>query len=1705
MGGIVSTSAAARAAFFATALWAAPTLVSAQASTDQLAVQAKYWEDKGRYDLAKEAWLKLLRVTPNSPTALSGLALAEAKSNRAAAAQVYLDRLRETQPNSPDIRKIEDAIRSGSYDQSKLDAPRTLARQGKFDDAVSGYKQSFGNQIPDGRLGLEYYQTLAGAKDGWEPARQGIARLAAANPGEPIYQLALAQHLTYREETRREGIAKLAELSRGESGVAVPAQQAWRQALIWLGAKPGEEKLYQAYLADHQDAQVSAKLETLRSNRATASAPSAASGFVGSSQGGYPGRVEPREPTAEELRGQAIKQAYDKLNEGELSEATTLFEGLVAQYPDSDDAMGGLGIVRLRQERYGEARSYLQQASQMAPKRASRWTEALSSARFWEQVRGAGAAREAGNTDQAIAMLRSAIAGDPQIAAKNPSVKATLADILNEGGDVEQAEQLYREILAQTPNDVSATRGLVGVLVKRGRIGEALNLAERLPQEQKDELGNLGSLKGQYLRDQAKLASDAHDDAQAEQLLKQALLEDPESPWTRLDLSRIYQRQKRTREANTLIDGLLTGGKAMPEALQIKALLLAEQDNWLEGLQTLEQIPYDKRTQAMADLQRRMWVRYQTSRASVLARYGRPQDAAAILAQVEPYAQDSPELLGSMATALADVGQDGRALNYIRQALSRQSAPDVGLRLQYAGLLFKLRQDAEFEVVMEELVKYRDLTEQQSMDLANLRVAYRLRQADLVREEGNLARAYEYLDPLLKVNPNDPRLIMALARLYTDAKEHQRAAELYRRALEIDPNNLDAYKGAVGAALSLNKIDEAQAMLDQAISLDPQNPRLYALAARAARARGEDGRALQLYQQALKLDQERGGDSEFGGDNRYTPQLYLLDPTTSPVNAPSYGGGYSKADPVVAPAAVAPIEVASLAPAPQPKAVVVAQRDRPAPASRLRAPANAGQLVAVAGVPAHARPPPAAVAALKKLGKPRRQQGDYALVAMPRWWNQGRLIKVSTESDARQVVQRSRYGDVVQVPSAPPAGNPAWVQTAPDRYSYTLQSPSGGAVSVPYGPVQGAQSIQQVQQYQQLPQYSQQQTPSSVPSYVPRQLAPSTQLTVPSRARPRESFRDEMLRNMDEINGVEQAPQYVAPQQAPVQSVPEYPRYSQTPATGPRYPGAAAREQQAQQVQQFQTYPVQQTPVQIYSTPAPGAVYSAAPGVGATEQEYRRQGLRVLPGQQRDAVTGPPTPVYVAPAPQPNYVQVQPAPVQQQPLQIAPAPSPIYPSAQPIYGVTQPPPGPVDLRSDPVLSTPDFVLERRRMAANPPNEVLREIADINAKRTAWASFGLGVRSRDGQSGLDRLTDIETPVEFSVAGVNAGRFRLRAVPVFLDAGSLSGQQVPLFGQAALAAEIPDGYSRAQDESGVAIGAVYSIADFTADIGSSPLGFPVETLVGGLNWRPSLGAVSFKLDLSRRSVTDSLLSYAGAVDPLTGDIWGGVTKTGGRLDMACDLGQYGVYANGSYHVLDGENVARNSVYEIGGGFYARALDTRDMRVTWGLNVTTFFYDKNLRRFTWGHGGYFSPQSYFAVAIPVEWSGGRGRFSYKLNAALGIQSFKEDGTAAFPNDSALQAALEQRIIDAIDESEDGTTTLVAGYSGQNSTGIGFNFGGAFEYLIAPNLAAGARFGLDNARDYEEAQALGYIRFYFSGQRAAARPPNSLLPYYDFGDPTL
>ncbi|MFZ6659204.1 cellulose synthase subunit BcsC-related outer membrane protein, partial [Undibacterium sp. TJN19] len=73
---------------------------------------------------------------------------------------------------------------------------------------------------------------------------------------------------------------------------------------------------------------------------------------------------------------------------------------------------------------------------------------------------------------------------------------------------------------------------------------------------------------------------------------------------------------------------------------------------------------------------------------------------------------------------------------------------------------------------------------------------------------------------------------------------------------------------------------------------------------------------------------------------------------------------------------------------------------------------------------------------------------------------------------------------------------------------------------------------------------------------------------------------------------------------------------------------------------------------------------------------------------------------------------------------------------------------------------------------------------------------------------------------------------------------------------------------QEAKGVALNLSYELAGVRADIGSSPIGFPVQNIVGGLRWSGSDDGASLGIEIARKSVTDSYLSYAGAKDSLYG---------------------------------------------------------------------------------------------------------------------------------------------------------------------------------------------------------------------------------------------
>lgn len=278
---------------------------------------------------------------------------------------------------------------------------------------------------------------------------------------------------------------------------------------------------------------------------------------------------------------------------------------------------------------------------------------------------------------------------------------------------------------------------------------------------------------------------------------------------------------------------------------------------------------------------------------------------------------------------------------------------------------------------------------------------------------------------------------------------------------------------------------------------------------------------------------------------------------------------------------------------------------------------------------------------------------------------------------------------------------------------------------------------------------------------------------------------------------------------------------------------------------------------------------------------------------------------------------------------------------------------------------------------------------------------------------------------------------------------------------------------QEDAGVALALAYEIGDIKADVGTTPLGFEVKNVVGGVTFAPQLSSTTtLKLTGERRAVTDSLLSYAGTVEPFTGKRWGGVTRTGARVMLSDDDGDVGIYGGGAYYKLDGENVDDNQQMEATVGAYVRPYKTERAELSVGVNLSYLNYEKNLGEFSLGHGGYFSPQNFYSIAFPIEYTGESrsGKWNYTIGGAIGYQSYDKDAAPYFPTDGKLQQILEDEVSAGLISS--------AYYSAASESGIGGNIHGSFDYAFDRQTSIGGAASFDSSGDYTESSVMVYVK---------------------------
>lgn len=764
---------------------------AADAATDLLVSQARYWEAKGRLDLAREAWQKLLRLDPNHPEA----------------------------------RRLEAALDGASAN---------AASSSVSEPAVSTARSVAVGVPPASKSGLRAGGDRGGSEllpepaETWEEVRQRLERRVREQPGQLDDRIALARHLTLRKDTRWLGLDQLMELA-GNPVAAAEVQVIWRQALLWMSGRGAGARYFEAYLQQYgADATLSNKL-----------AASAANGDA--------------EPEASPVRAAApsseSRRAWSLLDAGETEAAEEIFAGLLAHDPLDPEAIGGMGSLRLLQERFAEARALLDEAARLAPER---WRAPLARAWIGEERLLAAEDLRSGRPSEAEGRLRELIRSSPQLAGKDPSVKVALADTLVAQQKFAEGEKIYREVLRKDREHEGASRGLIALLSDTERVGEAMAFYRTLDPDQQARIGGLPSLQALALRQQAARALSAKDPARAESLLREALVIDPLGTWPRLDLARLYLSQNRRKEARSLIEGLPADGPRRGEASYVRALIAAEEQNWYDGLIWMEQVPAAERNAEMTMEQGRLWVRYQAERAAVHARQGHREKALKLLGEIEPYAR-SPELLGRVASAYSEAGNAPRALHLLRQEIARMPDPAIDLQLRYAELLLALDQQVEFEAQIDRLSRRSHLSPAQQAAWVDLRLAQRIRQADQLIVAGDPMTAREQLESALREHPEHPRLMVAVAGSYEASREPDRAISLYRQALDRDPGLLAAYQGIVRISLAGGRKDEAERWLAEAMRVDPESSDLHELAAQLAKSRGQYSRAKELSRRALEL------------------------------------------------------------------------------------------------------------------------------------------------------------------------------------------------------------------------------------------------------------------------------------------------------------------------------------------------------------------------------------------------------------------------------------------------------------------------------------------------------------------------------------------------------------------------------------------------------------------------------------------------------------------------------------------------------------------------------------------------------------------------------------------------------------------------------------------------------------------------------------
>ena len=351
--------------------------------------------------------------------------------------------------------------------------------------------------------------------------------------------------------------------------------------------------------------------------------------------------------------------------------------------------------------------------------------------------------------------------------------------------------------------------------------------------------------------------------------------------------------------------------------------------------------------------------------------------------------------------------------------------------------------------------------------------------------------------------------------------------------------------------------------------------------------------------------------------------------------------------------------------------------------------------------------------------------------------------------------------------------------------------------------------------------------------------------------------------------------------------------------------------------------------------------------------------------------------------------------------------------------------------------------------------------------------------RNGQTDHDRLDLPGVQLAWSGSDARWGRLRVQAEAAYPESDRIPAGE-PFGSSVALPA-----LSEFQSDKG--IGGLVQWAPrngILLELGTTPTSFEVSNLIGGLRFRFDSASGAVSVGIERTPVEDSLLSYAGTVDPVSGRTWGGVIRDRAYLGGFVGDDAFTLFGALAAANVDGHRVDSNTEWRADAGFLHRAMSGQSWVARVGGTVEALGFAANRSHFTLGHGGYFSPEKFLSVGPVFEVEGRRDERSFRIEGGVAWQEVREEDSDFFPADADLQLASGN-----------------PRYPGDSRDGIGLRLAASMEWRVTAKAVAGIRIEGVRGETADEVRLQVYARRWdHSVTDPVQQPPVPMRvrPYY-------